>query len=48
LTASVLARIDRYELELEALDADIRSERSALAHLVREARQHGAEPGWFR
>ena len=48
LSASVMARIDRAEIELRALDEDIRSERAELARIVRDARGHGAEPGWFR
>lgn len=48
LSASVMARIDRAESELRSLDEDIRSERAELARIVRDARGHGAEPGWFR
>ncbi|MCU0235365.1 MAG: hypothetical protein MUE90_15205 [Thermoanaerobaculales bacterium] len=48
LSAAAMARIDRAESELRALDEDIRSERAELARIVRDARGHGAEPGWFR
>jgi len=48
LSAAVMARIDRTEIELQSLDEDIRSERAELARIVRDARGHGAEPGWFR
>jgi len=48
LSAAVMARIDRAENGLRALDEDIRSERAELARIVRDARAHGAEPGWFR
>jgi hypothetical protein len=48
LSAAVMARIDRAEIELRSLDEDIRSERAELARLVHDARGHGAEPGWFR
>jgi hypothetical protein len=48
LSAAAMARIDRAESELRSLDEDIRSERAELARIVRDARGHGAEPGWFR
>lgn len=48
LTAAVMARIDRTEAELETLDAEIRTARAELGRIVRDARRHGAEPGWFR
>jgi len=48
LTARTFAREDALEAELQQLNADLRRERAALASLVREARQEGAVPGWFR
>jgi hypothetical protein len=43
-----LARLDRAEAKLDLLDGEIRREQAALARIVRDARQHGAQPGWFR
>lgn len=43
-----LARLERAEAKLRLLDAEIRDERNELARIVREARRHGAQPGWFR
>jgi hypothetical protein len=48
LTAAIMARIDRAETELRLLDRGIRNEKLELARIVRDARRHGAEPGWFR
>lgn len=48
LTAHALARIQRFEIELQTVDRDIRAEKTELGRLIREARRHGAEPGWFR
>ena len=48
LTAKNLARLDRAEAKARILDGEIRRERGELSKIVREARRHGAEPGWFR
>lgn len=48
LTAKTMARLDRAEAKLRLLDEEIAGERAALARIVRDARQRGAEPGWFR
>jgi hypothetical protein len=48
LTTKSLARLDRAEAKVRSLDEEIKRERSELATIVREARHHGAEPGWFR
>lgn len=48
LTAKNLARLDRAEAKARILDGEIRRERGELSRIVREARRHGAEPGWFR
>lgn len=48
LTPAIMARIDRAEIELRLLDQGIRNEKLELARIVRDARRHGAEPGWFR
>jgi exonuclease VII small subunit len=48
LTAKVMARLDRAESKLRHLDEEIARQREALARIVRDARRHGAEPGWFR
>jgi hypothetical protein len=48
LTPRALARIERAEVDLDFVDQEIRSEYLELARIIREARQRGAEPGWFR
>ena len=48
LTAKNLARLDHAEAKARALDGEIRREQGELSRIVREARRHGAEPGWFR
>lgn len=48
LTAAIMARIDRGEVELRLLDDEVRMAKLELARIVRDARRHGAEPGWFR
>jgi len=48
LTAKNLARLDHAEAKARVLDGEIRRERGELSRIVREARRHGAEPGWFR
>ena len=48
LTAKNFARLDHAETKARVLDKEIKRERGELARIVREARRHGAEPGWFR
>jgi hypothetical protein len=48
LTATNLARLDRAKAKARVLEEEIKRERGELAKIVREARRHGAEPGWFR
>ena len=48
LTAKSLARLDHAEGKARVLDEQIKRERGELVRIVREARRHGAEPGWFR
>jgi hypothetical protein len=48
LTAKNLARLDLAEAKARILDGEIRREQGELSRIVREARRHGAEPGWFR
>ena len=48
LTPRALARIQRAEIDLRAVEREIRTAKAELGRLVREARRHGAEPGWFR
>jgi hypothetical protein len=48
LTAKNLARLDHAETKARVLDEEIKRERGELGRIVREARRHGAEPGWFR
>jgi hypothetical protein len=48
LTARSLALLDRVEEKARVLDEQIKRERGELVRIVREARRHGAEPGWFR
>lgn len=48
LTIKTMARLQAAEARLQLLDREIAVERAELARIVREARRHGAEPGWFR
>lgn len=48
LDARGLARLERAEAKLRLLDEEIRDEHLELARIVRDARRHGAQPGWFR
>ena len=48
LTAKTMARLEQAEAKARILDEEIKHERGELARIVREARRHGAEPGWFR
>jgi hypothetical protein len=48
LTARALARIEKAEVDLDFVDQEIRAAYLELSRIIREARQHGAEPGWFR
>lgn len=48
LTAAIMARIDRAEVELRLLEREVQDAKTELGRLVRDARRHGAEPGWFR
>ena len=48
LTAKSLARLDRAKEKAQVLDEQIKRERGEFVRVVREARLHGAEPGWFR
>jgi hypothetical protein len=48
LTAAIMARIDRAETELRLLEREVRDAKTELGRIVRDARRHGAEPGWFR
>jgi hypothetical protein len=48
LTIKTMARLQHTEAKLRQLEDEISAERAALARIVRDARRHGAEPGWFR
>ena len=48
LTITTMARLQRAEAKLRQLEGEISAERAVLARIVRDARRHGAEPGWFR
>jgi len=48
LTIKTMARLQRAEAKMRQLEDEISAERSELARIVRDARRHGAEPGWFR
>jgi len=48
LTPRVLARLDRAEAERRHVEQEISRARNELSRIVRDARRHGAEPGWFR
>jgi hypothetical protein len=48
LTPRVLARLETAQAKRIGLEEDLREQRGELARLIREARRHGAQPGWFR
>lgn len=48
LTPKILARLDRAESKRGHFEREIARARQELARIVRDARRHGAEPGWFR
>jgi hypothetical protein len=48
LDGRTLDRIAMAEGKLQTIDAEIRSEKSQLSKIIREARKDGAQPGWFR
>ncbi len=48
LDGRTLDRIAKAEGKLQAIDAEIRSEKAQLSTIIREARKEGAQPGWFR
>jgi hypothetical protein len=48
LTPRSLARLARAEARLHEIENEIRRQRSELGRIVFEARQEGAQPGWFR
>jgi len=43
-----LDRIAKAETKIQAIDAEIRSEKAQLSTIIRAARKEGAQPGWFR
>ena len=48
LTIKTMASLQRAEAKLRQLEEEISAERAELARIIRDARRHGAEPGWFR
>ena len=48
LTVRALALLEKAEIDLQFADQEIHRARLVLTRIIREARQHGAEPGWFR
>lgn len=48
LTVKTMARLQRAEAKMRQLEEEISAESAELARIIREARRHGAEPGWFR
>ena len=48
LTARALARVEKAKIEHDFLEKEIRRARLELGKIIRDARQHGAQPGWFR
>ena len=47
-TPKLLARLDRARAKLRHVYRQIDQEKEILARIVRQARQHGAQPDWFR
>ncbi len=48
LTPRSLARLARAEARLKEIGEELRRQRASLGRIVSEARQNGAQPGWFR
>jgi hypothetical protein len=48
VTPRVLARLEAARAKRIGLEQDLREQRRELVRLIREARRHGAQPGWFR
>jgi hypothetical protein len=48
VTPRSLARLDRAKAKLQLVNEELLRARAELVRIVREARRHGAEPGWFR
>ena len=48
VTPRVLARLEAARAKRIGLEQDLREQRGELVRLIREARRHGAQPGWFR
>ena len=48
LTPKILARLERAQSKRQHIEHEIARARQELARIVRDARRHGAEPGWFR
>jgi septal ring factor EnvC (AmiA/AmiB activator) len=48
LNSRALDNIAKAKADLQAIDSQIRDEKSQLSRIVREARKEGAQPGWFR
>ena len=48
MNAERVARLDRARAKLRHVDRQIDQEKEILARIVRQARQHGAQPDWFR
>ena len=47
-TPKLLARLDQARAKLRHVEKQIAHEKEILARIVRQARQHGAQPEWFR
>lgn len=48
LTPRVMVRLDAAKAKLADLERQLDRRRAELGRIIREARQEGAEPGWFR
>lgn len=48
LNSRALNDIAEAKADLQAIDSQIRDEKSELSRIVRAARKEGAQPGWFR
>ena len=47
-TPKLLARLEQARAKLRHIEQQIAHEKEVLARIVRQARQHGAQPDWFR
>lgn len=48
LDSRSLDKLEKGEAKLKTVETEIRREKQVLSRMIRDARQEGAQPGWFR